>query len=246
MGAGFALFSSPAKLKDLQISSMDCSSPSISPQVFNGGAIYLKDSMALMENLLVTDCIANHGSGVASWSQSSETLGSLKQMICVRGLYYISFRILKSDNFKIYLADLFIFHYFCRPSSRIAFLNAMWAPNGVAQCSWSKLLKQSSMPAASPILSVATVASWMTVAQRRPCNLAELWSLFVLVSSMLGKGLSDGLGLLNLRGFKSTTSWPLTYQLDYERVFLNVFFTPQDLALLFHMSKVPGLHLRVR
>ena len=67
IGSLAARIGSPATLKDLHISRMDCSSPTISPQIYNGAAIYLKDSTALLQNLLVTDCIANHGSGVASW-----------------------------------------------------------------------------------------------------------------------------------------------------------------------------------
>ncbi|CAK9001283.1 unnamed protein product [Durusdinium trenchii] len=46
---------------------MDCSSPAISPQIFNGGAMYLKDSVASIQNVIVTDCIANHGAAVAAW-----------------------------------------------------------------------------------------------------------------------------------------------------------------------------------
>ena len=58
---------SPARLRDLRISRMECSSHTISPLVWNGAAIYLKDSTASLQNLEVTDCISNHGSGVASW-----------------------------------------------------------------------------------------------------------------------------------------------------------------------------------
>ncbi|CAK9001855.1 unnamed protein product [Durusdinium trenchii] len=67
VGAGFALVGSSATLRHLALTSMDCSSPAISPQIFNGGAMYLKDSVASIQNVIVTDCIANHGAAVAAW-----------------------------------------------------------------------------------------------------------------------------------------------------------------------------------
>ncbi|CAJ1329777.1 unnamed protein product [Effrenium voratum] len=77
-GAGFALLASPAVLEDLHLRDMDCSAPTIEPFVWNGGAIYLKDSQALLQRVLATDCVANHGAAVASWgSDRSVVLDSV-------------------------------------------------------------------------------------------------------------------------------------------------------------------------
>ncbi|CAJ1449215.1 unnamed protein product [Effrenium voratum] len=77
-GAGFALLASPAVLEDLHLHDMDCSASTIEPLVWNGGAIYLKDSQALLRRVLATDCVANHGAAVASWgSDRSVVLDSV-------------------------------------------------------------------------------------------------------------------------------------------------------------------------
>lgn len=65
---------SPATLRDISLSRMDCTSPTVSPQIYNGAGLYLKDSTAFIQKLLVTDGIANHGSAVSAWGSDESII----------------------------------------------------------------------------------------------------------------------------------------------------------------------------
>eukprot|EP00439_Symbiodinium_sp_Y106_P040241 s4380_g4.t3 len=66
-GAGFKLVQSPAKLRDIHLRDMDCSFEETLAREFNGGGLYLVDSIALVQRLRITDSVGNHGAGVATW-----------------------------------------------------------------------------------------------------------------------------------------------------------------------------------
>ncbi|CAE8593148.1 unnamed protein product, partial [Polarella glacialis] len=77
-GAGIMLVNSTAILINLTLSHMFCASIEVKYGdkgcEFCGGAFYMEDSSARLSNLLVTDCVANHGSGMGMWGNEASVV----------------------------------------------------------------------------------------------------------------------------------------------------------------------------